>query len=206
MTTPTLNARLRTEHGSRACHKLRRSGEIPANLYKATKGETTQLENVNLAVLAYDMYQLISKQARILDVTFEGRTELVRVTEVQRDQFGDDVQHIDLCALDPSLEIVAETALEFTGRPQGIRDTSQTAIQVRRLNVRCKPREIPDSVTVNLGLLTVGDKLLAGAIELPAGVAAADAEQVVVEIMKSAAALATEAAALAAAEAAAAEE
>ncbi|MGE0707167.1 MAG: 50S ribosomal protein L25 [Planctomycetota bacterium] len=195
MATPTLKARPRTdaEHGSRACRKLRSAGEIPVNLYKATKaeGQQTQLENHNVAVSAFDMVQLITKDQRIIDLHLGGKVELVRVTEVQRDQFGDDVLHVDMRAIDPSVPVEAETPIAFTGRPAGLKDASLLAIEARSMKVRCKPREIPESVSVDLTPLASGQALLTKDLTLPAGVEAVDPERVVARVnIKGAAAAA----------------
>ena len=81
MKTSPLKARHRTktERGTRACRKLRRSGEIPVNLYGSKlgkAGEKATLENAELAASAYDVMQLLGQRANLLEVSFEQRKEL----------------------------------------------------------------------------------------------------------------------------------
>lgn len=169
MATPTLKARPRTEteKGSRACRSLRGQGEVPVNFYRATKGSAP--ENHNLAVSAYELYKLIERKADILNLDVEGKVELVRVSEVQRDQFGDDVVHVDMRWMDPETPVPATIALEFSGRPQGIKDLSLVSLSARSISISCKPREIPDMIHVDLGTLSAGQNMTTGGVQLPAG-------------------------------------
>ncbi len=188
MSMPTLKARPRTEAetGTRACRKLRTSGEVPVNLYSATKGEKTELSNQNLAVSAYDLYKLIEKAEDILDLDLNGKIELVRVSEVQRDTFGDDVLHIDMRKIDPETPVEATVLLEFSGKPKGVKDASLVNLNTRELTIMVKPREIPTSIAVDLSIAAAGETLMSGKIPLPAGVTLVGPEVEVVIIGKSA--------------------
>lgn len=190
MTMPTLKARPRTEAetGTRACRNLRSAGEVPVNLYSAKKaGDKTELSNQNLAVSAYELYKLIDKAEDIIDLDLNGKIDLVRVTEVQRDTFGDDVLHIDLRSIDPETPVKATVKLEFSGKPQGIKDMALVELVVRELDIMVKPREIPTSIPVDLSIASAGETLLSGKIPLPNGATHVDAEVEVVIIGKSAA-------------------
>lgn len=188
MTMPTLKARPRTEveTGTRACRKLRTAGEVPVNLYSATKGEKTTLSNANLAVSAYELYRLIDVNADILDLDLDGKIELVRVTEVQRDTFGDDVLHIDLRSIDPETPVQVTVKLEFSGKPQGVTDASLVNLTARELTIMVKPREIPASLPVDLSIASAGETLMSTKLPLPAGVTLEGPEVALAIIGKSA--------------------
>lgn len=171
MATPTLKARPRTdaETGSRACRRLRTHGEVPVNFYTATGGEQAAVQTQNLAVSAYDLYKLIGQEADIIDLDLGGKVELVQVTEIQRDQFGDDVVHIDLRGINPETPVEVIVKLGFSGRPQGIRDMSLVTLVTRQVTIACKPREIPEIIEVDLSELSAGETLTSGGVKLPAG-------------------------------------
>lgn len=188
MATPTLKARPRTEAetGTRACRTLRSQGEVPVNFYTVTKGEKTEHHNHNLAVSAYELYQLIAKQADILNLDLKGDVTLVRVSEIQRDPFGDDVLHVDLKGIDPETPVTATIELTFSGKPQGIKDMSLVSLVTREITVSCKPREIPESVHVDLGTISAGETLMASGVQLPAGVTQVGDDAVIATVGKSA--------------------
>ncbi|MBL4849971.1 MAG: 50S ribosomal protein L25 [Planctomycetes bacterium] len=188
MSTPTLKARARTEveTGTRACRKLRNQGEVPANLYSVVRGETTELKNRNLAVSAYDLYKLIDRRADILDLEVEGTVQLVRVSEVQRDTFGDDVLHIDMRTIDPDALVEATIKLMFSGKPEGISDMALVTLNVRELTIACKPREIPGEIPVDLALAKAGEIFMSGSVPLPAGCTLIGEEVALATVGKSA--------------------
>ncbi len=171
MKTKTLTTRPRAERGSRACLKLRRGGEIPVNLYKATQGDgPTQLVNHALAASAYDVMQLLAHHDALLEVAFGGGKELAVVREVQRDAFGDDVLHVDLQVIDATKPIAFEVELAFKGEAKGVRSGGRLMVQKRRLAIRALPSAIPESIEVRLDDLDIDQYLHVGELTLPAGV------------------------------------
>lgn len=189
MATPTLKARPRTdaETGSRACRRLRTQGEVPVNFYTAKGDAEGPVTTANLAVSAYDLYRLIAIEADIINLDLAGKVELVRVTEVQRDQFGDDVLHIDMRGINPETAVEATIKLGFSGRPQGIRDMSLVNLTTRAVTITCKPREIPEIIEVDLSTLSAGETLTTGGVQLPAGASlVGDGAAIVATVGKSA--------------------
>jgi len=146
-----LNARLRTERGSRGCLKLRREGFIPANLYgSVTTDGAKKSHNVQLAVSAYELSQLIDQHAQLLEVSFDSRKELVQVVEVQRDTFGDDILHVDLHMIDMHHAITAEVELVFKGEAKGVKAGGHLEVELRSLEVEALPGDMPAEIVVRV--------------------------------------------------------
>jgi large subunit ribosomal protein L25 len=171
-------ARARTEVGTRACRKLRRTGEIPANLYRAKKheGAATSIENTNLALPAFELMNLIATQQTLLEVKFSGNTQLALLQEVQRDALGDDVVHVDLKAIEENEPVTVEVALTLKGEPSGVKKGGQLRVEMRRLEVSCLPRQIPDHIDVLVAGLEMEQSLFVRDLDLPAGVSAISGE------------------------------
>lgn len=177
MKTVVLNARVRTQRGTRACRKLRRSGEIPANLYG--KGEA-----VSLAVNAYAMMKLIDENRSLLEVAFEGRKELVQVTEVQRDTFGDDVLHVDLHKIRADKPIHSEVGLVFKGDAKGVKMGGHLVAILKVLSLESLPHLMPREILVRVDDLDINDAIHIEDIQLPEGVTAlGEARQLVVHVV-----------------------
>ncbi len=178
-----ISARKRTEKGTRACRKLRVSGEVPANLYGVT-GETRI--NEMLAVSAYELTQAIDRLRTVLEVSFDGRKELVHLSEVQRDQFGDDIVHIDLHMIDPNKPMHAEVPLLFKGEAQGVREGGKLEVELHELEVEALPRRLPREIVVRVDELGLNQALHVSELPLPEGVKAlGDATQVVVQVIET---------------------
>jgi len=176
------------ERGTRACLRLRKSGEIPASLYGAKKQDgATKLVHHDLAVSAYDVMQLLDTHASILDIDIEGEVaepHLALLKEVQRDVFGDDVLHIDLEMIDKDTPVEVTVQLEFKGDPKGAKEGGRVDIALHDLDVSALPRAMPDLITIRIDDLGVGDGIYVKDLDLPDGVSATvSPEQMVVQVV-----------------------
>ena len=84
----TVNAELRTESGSTAARRLRRSGMIPAVL-ASTNGEATLLK-----LNAHDFGRALIKQD-VVAISFDGKVVKAVMREVQRDSLTGAITHVD---------------------------------------------------------------------------------------------------------------
>ena len=85
----TIEAVRRTECGKGSCRKLRKSGMLPAVLLE--KGQSTLLEfNPKYLGKAY------KEAGHKFNLSFEGKTRVVYVKELQIDKVRRDPLHVDL--------------------------------------------------------------------------------------------------------------
>jgi large subunit ribosomal protein L25 len=188
MKSAALKARLRSdeEKGTRACRKLRQAGEVPANLYGATKkdGTKTELSNTALAVSAYDVMQLIAHHHNVVEVQYDTTKELAIIREVQRDVFGDDVLHIDMEMIDASQRIHVAVELVFKGDSQGVKDGGRMQIAMHSLEIEALPLAVPEHILVRVDDLALGQVMHVSDLPLPEGVTAVTpGEQAVVQVV-----------------------
>lgn len=185
MKTTNLKARTRTGMGRRACHKLRRAGEIPANLYGSEQVDgKTVTRNVNLAVSAYDIDLILKQHVTVLSVNHDGKTELCQLTEVQRDAFGSSVMHVDLLAIDKNKEMHGMVDILVKGEAKGVKSGGLLRVALRSLDVRALPANMPRDITVVVDDLDINDSLHVGELTLPEGVTAiTDAHQMIVQVI-----------------------
>ena len=173
MKTHALSARLRTETGSRACHRLRRGGEIPASFYAAYKSEEgTKLESIKLAVSAYEMTQLIERNHGLLALSFDGRDEIAQISEVQRDQLGDSVLHVDLHWIDTNKPITATVPLLFRGEPKGAKVGGVFKTFLKTIVLTGLIKDMPSEVVVKTDDFDLGFSMHVDTLPLPEGVSA----------------------------------
>ncbi len=172
-----INARLRTEKGTRACRRMRAQGEVPASLY-GMKGDAH--ESQPIAVSAYDITQAIDRLSTVLEVKLDGRSELVHLAEVQRNSFGDDIVHIDLHIIDPNKPMRGEVPLVFKGEAKGVREGGKLSVELHELEVEALPRRMPREVVVRVDEIGLDQALHVGELQLPEGVKALTAPTVTV--------------------------
>jgi large subunit ribosomal protein L25 len=164
-----LTVTLRNNTGKGAATKLRAQGLVPGICYGASpdgKIEPLQISvNVKALRAALDP---VRKANTVLDLTIEGGTTTHRlhalVKDYQIDTLRRDITHVDLLAIDPNKEVIAEVPIEFTGKPAGAIDGGQIRIVLRALSVRSKPSDIPTKLTVDVSPLEIGDVIHVSAI------------------------------------------
>ena len=151
----TLEARVREERGSTAAKRMRRGGELPANL--AGLGKDARA----IAVSEHSFEKLYRSGAQLLEA-------LIR--EVQLNTFGDKVLHIDFEEIKRGVTLQVEVPLVFFGEPAGVAEGGVFQTILDKLNVTCLPKNIPDSIEVDIRELATGENVTIGDVVLPEGV------------------------------------
>lgn len=189
MKTMPLKARLRTEKGTRACRKLRRTGEIPANLYGPRQQDgKTVLDTWNLAVSAWDALQLVEHRASIVEVRFENEVRLALVKHLQRDSMGDDMIHLDLAVIDANKPVEVNVPIVFKGDSKGKASGGRVLPELRSLRVMALPTAIPEEILVKIDDLGMDEAIHVKDLKLPEGVTTEeDGDHVVIQCLPPAA-------------------
>ena len=171
-----LTVTLRNESGHKgAARKLRAEGNVPGVCYGASKDGSIQplpiIVNVKQLRAALDP---VRKQNTVIDLTIEGgataRSLHALVKDYQLHPLRREITHVDLLAIDPNKEVLAEVPLEFTGKPAGAINGGQIRIVMRKVEVRAKPSDIPVKLTIDVSPLEIGDVIHVSGVTLPSGV------------------------------------
>ncbi len=164
---------------------LRRSGEIPANLY-GHKGT----ESISLTINAKVVERLLKKASvnntlidlAIGDNSWKGQTLL---REVQTHPATGKPYHLSFFAVAGHGKMTVEVPLNFVGDSIGVKQGGgilDTVITQMQLN--CLPENIPDTIDIDVTNLNVGDSLHVNEIVLPEGVSfLTESEEVVVSVL-----------------------
>lgn len=164
---------------------LRRSGEIPANLY-GHKGT----ESISLVIDAKTVERLLKKASvnntlidlKIGDIPWSGQTLL---REVQAHPATGRPYHLSFFAVAGHGKMTVEVPFNFIGDAVGVEQEGgilDTVITQMQLN--CLPENIPDSIDIDVSSLNVGDSLHINQIVLPKGVElTSESEEVVVSVL-----------------------
>ncbi len=164
---------------------LRRSGEIPANLY-GHKGT----ESISLVINAKTVERLLKKASvnntlidlKIDDDSWKGQTLL---REVQAHPASGKPYHLSFFAVAGHGKMTVEVPLNFIGEAFGVKQEGgilDTVITEMQLN--CLPENIPDSIDIDVTDLKVGENLHVNEIKLPEGVSlTAESSELVVSVL-----------------------
>ncbi len=174
-----LNATIRTEFGKGAARRARRSGLIPAVLY----GHGTTPVHLNLP--DHETFLIVRGSAnQVVNLKYDGKTELALVKDVQIDPVLRVIEHLDLVIVRKGEKVTVDVALHLTGES----DSGTIAtLELQQLTVHAPATSIPDAITVDVEGLGDGVILRVADLTLPAGVTtdiAGDTAVVVVSTLR----------------------
>jgi large subunit ribosomal protein L25 len=123
--------------------------------------------------------------AAVLQLQLEGESETVIVQEVQRDPVKDHILHVDIKAIRMDEPVEKEIPLVTVGESPGVKAGGVLQHQLRYVEIRCLPSQLPSEISVDVSNLEIGDVLTLDQVPLPEGVQLlSDPDQVVVSVLE----------------------
>lgn len=157
-----LNASLRTEFGKGAARRARRENLIPAVLY----GHGSDPVHLNLP--AHETF-LIVRHSRnaLIELKFDGGSELVLVKDVQINHLVRELEHLDLVIVRRDEKVTVDVPVTLEGEPFG---AAIAALETQALTVLAPAISIPEAITVSIEGLEDGTVITVADVTLPEGV------------------------------------
>ena len=173
-----IDAKPRSELGSRANKRLRDKGLVPGVVY----GHKEAVVPVTLP--KKELVTHIVKGAHLFELGVEGKSETVLIKEVQYDHLGSEVLHVDFArvSLDETVDITVP--LELKGEPKGAEEGGVLQQIISALEVTCLVTDIPDIIRHNVSEMALNDVLHIRDIKLPEGVKCKQDEDLIVATVK----------------------
>ena len=137
-------------------NQLREEGFIPAVLYGKEK------EATSISIDRLELFKTLRDEGRnaIISLDIEnGETVDVMLHEYQMHPVKDLILHADFYVVNLSEAMDVEVPLRLEGEAQGSRDGGILQQPLFVLQVRAKPNEIPEEITVDVSALEIGDNL-----------------------------------------------
>ena len=177
-----VQAKLREGRGKNDARRARRDGMVPITVYGGGA------ETVTAVAPARDLAAILRSESGrntifTIDVEGAGSSE-VMFHDRQIDPVKGRLIHADLARLVKGQKIEVTVPLHLVGEPIGVKEKQGVLEQIiREIEIRCEPREIPDSLDVDVSNLDVHDLLHVSDITVAEGVEVlTDAEQVIATV------------------------
>ena len=164
---PTLNAEERSERGTRAVKRLRRTGQVPGVVYGGGDGECTSFK-VDARVLR----QVLVDGSALIDLKVGSKTLPVIVKDQQLHPVRGDVLHIDLLEvrLDEKIQTTVSVHIEGVEEAPGIKEGGVLEHVTHQLNIEALPTAIPEYVSVDVSGMEIAATMHLSEVEVPEGV------------------------------------
>lgn len=169
MSTHRLNVAQREKRATDLTTK-RSAGEIPAVLY----GHHVAPQMLWVKYLDFErLYREAGESSLVEIAPTGGKPVNVLVHDVQRDPVSNRFIHVDFYQVKMDEEIEADIPLEFVGEALAVKGLGGVLVRsLDELSVKCLPKDLPHSITVDISVLrTFDDAIAVGDLKLPAGVA-----------------------------------
>lgn len=152
----SLQAKKRDNFSRATTKQIRREGFIPAVVYgKEKEPQTVSVENIELLKTVRD-----EGRNAIISLDIEnGNSVDVMLHEYQTDPVKGEVIHVDFYVVDMSEEMDVAVTLRLDGDAAGVKDGGILQQPLYELQVRAKPREIPEEIAVDISELAIGDSI-----------------------------------------------
>ncbi|MGA2144853.1 MAG: 50S ribosomal protein L25 [Bryobacteraceae bacterium] len=167
----TVSAEVRASRGKNEARRTRRAGQIPAVVYGAFK------DPVSIAVNPRELLKIVRSSTgfnTIFTLSIAGgETTPVMLVDQQVDPLKGHLLHADLKRIDLTRRIRVTVPVHTTGEPKGVKvQGGLLEIITRAIEIECLPDDIPESFTVDVGELMIGqskrssDVALSGSVKL----------------------------------------
>ncbi|MCM2999804.1 50S ribosomal protein L25 [Paenibacillus cellulositrophicus] len=180
MTSHSLTAERRTDTKHSSLRSLRQSGRIPAVVYG------TQTESMPVSVDAKELAKVArTGRSEVFKLKVEGSSDLdVIIKDYQRK--AGEWMHVDFMHISANKPIKVRVPIDFQGTAAGTKVGGVLQHQETELEVEALPANLPSAITVDVSHMEIGDKLVAGDIQLPSGVTlVASPEELVASVTAS---------------------
>lgn len=152
----TLKAEQRKDLRGSVTKKIRKSGYVPGIVYGKDK------EGTAVSVNEVELLKTVRDEGRnaIISLDIEnGEKVQVMLQEYQMDPVKDDLVHVDFYIIDLTEEMDVSVPIRIEGEAEGARSGGVLQQPLFELQVRAKPNDIPEEITIDVSSMQIGDSL-----------------------------------------------
>lgn len=167
-----LTAQTRTGIGRSAVKKIKQQGFVPAVVYGGQDKPITLQVNAReiTSLLAHATSDHFLVDLEITDGEGKG-SRLALIQEVQHHALTRNVLHVDFHAVRADEVIHSEIPVETIGEPVGVKSYGGILeLAMHAIEIECLPKDLPESIRLDVSALNVGDAIHVKDLQLPEGV------------------------------------
>ena len=167
--TSALTAHTRKRSGSGALTSLRAEGLIPGIVYG--KGVPASNIRLNRKDLETVLHGSVSEHI-LVDLTIEDtkETRLALIQDVQHNPLNGNILHVDFHAIREDEVIHSTVPLDLTGECVGAKAGGLVEHLVHKIAITCLPKDLPESIHLDISSVEIGGALHTKELALPKGV------------------------------------
>ena len=161
----SLEANIRDNKTKGQLNTLRNGGNVPAIIYGGKD------QNQKISVSKKLLKNLIEKEnflSNILTLNIDGKQQNVLPREVKYHIISDEPTHVDFLRVLPGVKIKIEVPVNFINHEKspGLKRGGVLNIVRRKVELKCPSEKIPESLTIDLDGVDIGESFKISSIDL----------------------------------------
>ena len=162
-----LIARVRARTGTSLVRRLRKEGDVPAILYGGNK------ENLSIAINHDVLFHSLEREdfsSQVITINTDGNKEQAILRDVQRHPHKINIMHADFMRIDKNKPIQMSLPIHFIGEEEcaGVRlGGGLISHLMNEVEITCLPKDLPESIELDVTELKLGESLYLSDIKLP---------------------------------------
>ena len=165
----SLDANTRNTKSKGDVRSLRLNGNVPGIVYGGVN------QNENVSVSKKTLKYLIDKEnflSNIITLNLDGKPQNVLPREITYNVISDEPIHIDFLRVVPGVKIRIEVPVQFINHEKspGLKRGGVLNIVRRKIELKCPSEKIPESITIDLDGIEIGESFKISSIKLEEGV------------------------------------
>ena len=165
----SLEANIRDNSTKGQLNAIRNSGDVPAIIYGGK--DKNQKISISKKLLKF----LIEKEnflSNIITLNIDGKSQNVLPREVKYHILSDEPTHVDFLRVLPGVNIKIEVPVNFINHEKspGLKRGGVLNIVRRKVELKCPSEKIPESLTIDLDGVDIGESFKISSVKLDAEV------------------------------------
>jgi len=154
-----MSGSLRENVGKKDAKALRKQGKVPCVLYG---GES----QIHFGMDASEFKNLIfTPEIAFVELDIDGNSYKAILQDIQYHAVTGNIMHADFLTLFDDKEIIMGVPVKTTGNSAGVIKGGVLMIKMRRIKVKALPSNMPETITVDITNLEIGDSTKVGDID-----------------------------------------
>ncbi len=148
--------------GKSALKKMRDELLVPAVAYGPKVNK-----NLHVTIPELELEKVLkSNKTNIIKLMYGGKEYKTLLQSVEYHPVTDRPLHVDLFAMEEKTPVIITIPIRLTGTPLGVTEGGRLYQPLRKIRVRCLPKDIPSEIVLDITNLNIGDTIDVEAIDL----------------------------------------
>jgi len=160
MKTVSMSGSRRENVGKKDAKALRNQGKVPCVIYG---GE----EQIHFSVAEADFRHLVySPDIAFVELNIDDKIYKAILQDMQFHPVTDSIYHADFIELVEGKKVVMGVPVRHTGLSVGVKAGGKLVTKLRKLKVKALPEFIPETITIDVTRLAIGDSIKVNEIKI----------------------------------------